>query len=516
MKKRTVYIESKRAAALRKREWRLALVVFLLEWAAGIWMGYRGVLLGDAMSRTANAFYVLYSRPYTLTSMGLVWNPLPSMLQLPFVWASNLWRPLVTKGISMSFVSALFAGWGARALYGSFHTMKCRERDALLITLLYALNPYVVFYGANGMTEIMMGAAGIQVIASLAGWMRKGRPYFLIEMGMSFVVMFLVRYEAVPFAVFVALGMALHMAVSRREKRYYPRKGLEPLWYIESTLWVTFLPLIFAVVVWILYNWSITGNPLYFMNSGYSMSAYSAYYQDYGGILSAVSFVFSRAWPMLLPLAALLLARIAAKTFFRYETWIMILAVLGLTGFTTVMILLGKSGGYVRYLCYPLFFAPAFIPYTVGTAGEKAKSAVRICAAGLLAAGLVFAWGFRYSSMFREDLVLNIPAHSESVADYLNANCRNSKVLMDSYRTYYVIMNADDPEEWIISCSPDFEDCVADPVRTGVDYVVVPQIGSYGNMDALNIAWPELYYGGEDWAEETASIGEFKVFRVKR
>ena len=114
MKKRTVYIESERAVALRKREWRLALVVFLLEWAAGIWMGYRGVLLGDAMSRTANAFYVLYSRPYTLTSMGLVWNPLPSMLQLPFVWASKLWRPLVTKGISMSFVSALFAGWGAK------------------------------------------------------------------------------------------------------------------------------------------------------------------------------------------------------------------------------------------------------------------------------------------------------------------------------------------------------------------------------------------------------------------
>ena len=150
------------------------------------------------------------------------------------------------------------------------------------------------------------------------------------------------------------------------------------------------------------------------------------------------------------------------------------------------------------------------------TAEKNERSVVRITAAGLLAAGLVFCWGFRYSSMFREDLVLNIPAHSEIVADYLNANCRNSKVLMDSYRTYYVIMNADDPEAWVISCSPDFEDCVADPVRSGVDYLVVPQIGSYGNMDALNIAWPKLYYGGEEWAEEMASIGEFKIFRVKR
>ena len=503
-------------ARQRKREWRLAAVVFALEWALGIYLGYHGVLLGDAMSRTANAFYVLYSQPYRLTSMGLVWNPLPSLLQLPFVWASKLWRPLVTKGISMSFVSALFAAWGAKALYGCFHTMKCRERDALLITLLYVLNPYAIFYGANGMTEIMMGAAGIQVIASLTGWLRRGQPFYLIEMGMSFVVMFLIRYEAVPFAIFIALGMALHMLFSKREKRYYPDRALEPLWYVESTLWVTFLPVIFAAACWVLYNWSITGNPLYFMNSGYSMSAYSAYYQSYGGFAAAVSFVFSRVWPMLIPLAALLLARAATGAFFRYETLIMVLAVLGLTLFTTVMILLGKSGGYVRYVCYPLFFAPAFIPYAINAAREKGKRVVRITAAGLLAAGLVFAWGFQYSSMFREDLLLNVPAHSETLADYLNANCRGGKVLMDSYRTYYTIMNADDPEAWVISCSPEFEDCVADPVRTGVDYLVVPQIGSYGNMDALNIAWPRLYNGGESWAQEIASIGEFKVFKVKR
>ena len=46
-------------ARQRKREWRLAAVVFALEWALGIYLGYHGVLLGDAMSRTANAFYVL-------------------------------------------------------------------------------------------------------------------------------------------------------------------------------------------------------------------------------------------------------------------------------------------------------------------------------------------------------------------------------------------------------------------------------------------------------------------------
>ena len=72
------------------------------------------------------------------------------------------------------------------------------------------------------------------------------------------------------------------------------------------------------------------------------------------------------------------------------------------------------------------------------------------------------------------------------------------------------------PYDLIISCSPDFKSCLSDPIHNRVDYLVVPQIGSYGNMDALNIAWPDLYYGGEQWAEEVANIGEFKVFRVKR
>ena len=499
-----------------KKEWVLTGAVFLLEWALGIYLGYHRVLLGDAMSRTANAFYVFYSIPHKLVSMGLVWNPLPSVIQLPFVLLSKLWRPLVTKGISMAFASALFQAWAVYALYNCFHQMKCRESYSLLLIFLYVINPYVAFNGAHGMSEIMLASAGVQVICALTLWMRKGKPQYILLMAFSFVIMFLVRYEAVPFAIFIAVCMAIHMWTSNREKRYYSAKGLEPLWYVEGTLWVTFLPVIFTVAVWIFYNWSITGNPFYFMNSGYSMSAYSAYYQDYGGCISAVSFVFVRVWPFLIPLLTILIARLATNKFLHHDTAIVIIASLGMTVFTTIMVMMGKSGGYVRYFCYPLMFSVAFLPYLLNMAREKAGIVVRITAAGLAACAIFFIWAFQESSTFREDLTLNVPAHSEDLADYLNVHCSDGKVLMDSYRTYYAIMNADHPENWIISCSDEFEDAVADPIHYKVDYMVVPQIGSYGNMDALNIAWPQLYRGDEDWTEEIGMIGEFKIFRVKR
>lgn len=493
------------------------MLVFLAEWAFGIWLGYHKVLLGDAMSRTANAFYVLYSQPPRLTSMGMVWNPLPSVLQLPFVWLSQWWRPLLTKGISMSFVSALFAAWGVKALYASFHELRVQEKYALWTVVLYSLNPYIVFYGANGMTEIMMGSACIQVVCSMTRWMRRGEASNLLGIAFSFVVMFLIRYEAVPFGICIAIGMALHMLFSKRERKYYPQKKLEPLWYIEGTLWVTFLPVIYTALVWIYYNWSITGNPLYFMNSGYSMSAYSAYYTDYGGFFSVMKFVMARAWPFMIPVAGLVIAQLAIHRFRRYETAVMLLACLGLTAFTSVMIALGKSGGYVRYLCYPLMISVAFIPYVLASALGKLRSrAAGILAGCMLCTGLAFAWGFTSSSIFVEDLTLNVPAHSEQVAAFINARCRNGRVLMDSYRTYYAIMNTDRVDNLVISCSPDFEDCVADPVANNIRYVVVPQIGSYGNMDALNIAYPTLYHGGCSWAREIADIGEFKIFEVIR
>ena len=500
----------------KKMEWAFTVFLFLSELALGIYLGEHKVLLGDAMSRTANAFYVYFSLPRRLTSMGLVWNPLPSFLQLPFVYLSQYSRWIVTKGFSMSFVTAMFAAASAKTLLGAFRKLNISKKISYLVTCLYVFNPYVFFYGANGMSEIIMAATGIQVICSFSLWMRRGGASHLIAMGFGFVVMFLVRYEAVPFAVFIAVGMALHMIFSRRERKYYAKKSLEPLWYIESTFWITFLPIIYTVLVWIFYNWAITGNPLYFMNSGYSMSAYSAYYTDYGGLIGAASFVWVRVWPFLLIGISLLIAKHISGKLFRYDTIAILFGVYGMTVFTFFMIAAGKSGGYVRYLMYPLVFAVAFIPYVLKESGKKLKTCTVVITITQLITILFFAWAMRYSSLFREDLLLNVPAHSEELAHYINTHLRDKCVLMDSYRTYYAIMNTDDPYDLIISCSPDFKSCLSDPIHNRVDYLVVPQIGSYGNMDALNIAWPDLYYGGEQWAEEVANIGEFKVFRVKR
>lgn len=498
-------------------DWIVFAFLFIAETAYGVYLGYfKGVLLGDAVSRTANAFYVLFCKPYRFTSMGLVWNPLPSILQLPFVALAKLWRPFVTKGIGGAVVSAMFAAWEGKTLVRTFDLLKVDRFPSLLLTLLFCLNPYVFFYGANGMSEIIFVAFAVQIVCRLSLWMRKGGASHLIAVAVGFVGMFLTRYEAIPFAIAVALAMCIQILFSQRERKYFPASDRkEPFYYVEGSMWVTFFPLIYAVLVWIFYNWSITGNPLYFLNSGYSMSAYSDYYTSLGGLVGAVGYVWVRIWPFLIVFCGLIAVRIMAGMWLQSDSLIITVVTLGLSIFQFFMMAKGKSGGYVRYLCYPLMIAAAWIPYQLSVLKDgRRKAAAILMSVILVCNGFYFLWAFQYSSLMREDTLLMIPANSEQVADYINSNLKNDRVLMDSYRTYDIIMNVNNVDNLVVSCSPDFEKTVKDPVKNKIDYLVVPQIGSYGNMDALNIAYPNLYWHGEKWCREEASIGEYKIYKV--
>jgi hypothetical protein len=75
---------------------------------------------GDALSRVANAYYVLFSHPH-LGALGMVWNPLPSLLELPIV-ALHPWFPaVVTRGLAGSAITAVL---GAIVVYHFHHIIK--------------------------------------------------------------------------------------------------------------------------------------------------------------------------------------------------------------------------------------------------------------------------------------------------------------------------------------------------------------------------------------------------------
>lgn len=499
---------------------RIFFIVFLLEFTYGTYLGLNNILLEDAVSRTANAYYVLNVEPYRFASMGLVWNPLPSTLQLPIIALAKFWKPLATQGIGAAFISAVFGAWSSSILIQTYQRMRVQEVWAIVFTLLSALNPYIFFYGANGMSEIISYSFTVLIVCKLTLWMKYGATSSLVSIAIGFVGLFLTRYESIPFASAIGMGIAAHILFSDNEKMYYIRGKRTETWrYLEGTLMLIFAPIAYTFLSWMMYNLVITGNPIYFLNSAYSNLAFSAHYSPFNGIVEAFSFLWARTWPFLILVMTIIAIRLFSGTLLKVDTFIFLSCALVLTVFQFVMLLNGSSAGHVRYMSYPLLVCFAWLPYELSPAENSLLPDTKKTAKVILLAAMVFLviWfgtAMNSNETFRVDTLLTVPEGSQQVADYINERLSDKRILMDAYRAYYVFMNIYFPDNIVISSSENFNESLADPAAHGIDYILVPDSGRFGDLDAVNVAYHSLFDSGAYWCTEEVALGEFKLFRV--
>ncbi|QAT49191.1 hypothetical protein EQM14_05040 [Caproiciproducens sp. NJN-50] len=213
---------------LADRRWIIsfALLLFLAESAYGFYQGLiLQVLPADAISRVANAYYVVAVQPPRLSSIGLIWNPLPSLLELPFVALAPLWKPLVSRGLVSCLVTAAFSALTAYVLLSAFLKFQISKTYALFFTFLYILHPYIFYYGSNGMSESIFFFFIIYCICNLTLWFACGSGSYLIRIAFGLAGGFLVRYETIPFAVGIGVCIILNILFNTRESSYWAAGG---------------------------------------------------------------------------------------------------------------------------------------------------------------------------------------------------------------------------------------------------------------------------------------------------
>lgn len=131
-------------------------LVLLLELGVGYYLtSIYGFMSGDASSRVANAFYVLYSREPSLANIGFVWNPLPSFMEMILLVFYPLFPALASEGLAAVIVSSLFAALTVALLVKAGKQFGLNKWLSIIFALLYAFNPYIFYYGANGLTEVI-------------------------------------------------------------------------------------------------------------------------------------------------------------------------------------------------------------------------------------------------------------------------------------------------------------------------------------------------------------------------
>ncbi len=495
-----------------------SLIIFLLSLAFYLYMG---VLLtmdwklgnGDAFSRTANAFYVLYSRDPHLAAIGFIWPPLPSFLQLPLLPLLKLFNLAIMAG---PISSAFFGAASLMMLNVVLARLKTPEVVRWLLGVITMLHPNFVYLCASGMAETAFLFFILLVIWGYQQMPQGTRSWVICGIGLALA--FLVRYEALALIAGVAAALILV---------YWPESG-EWRDEMEGRLLAVLVPPAYAVAIWLFLNWIVMGLPLYFYNSEYSLANATDIARNAGvthplflawhNIFYTLSYTFKRLSQqnvafMVGSMAAALVA-IAQRN---RKIIGLLLILVSVPAFTALQVFSGSLATWLRYWFYAIPYGALVIGMIYRMMNGRARNLLVTALIGLFILSIPISAYVMYQDpngggdMRRLGAYLVNPAaeperrtsdsyyqfrHDAPIlaakVDELSAS---GLVMVDANKSYYVILASAHPERLMITNDTDFLGALKYP-RGKVKYILVPQ-----ENNIFTRTYPGIYDGAYDWAK---------------
>jgi hypothetical protein len=243
--------------ATRRRVPRPRLPVFLVSFLVYAAIGYKVVVLQhvvvpDGWSRLAHAYFVYYNDPPKLAAIGFIWPPLMTLVFMPIAWIA----PLSTSLAALPLTSAVFGAATVSVLDRLLASVGMRALLRYPVLAAFALNPMVLFYATNGMGEIVSLFLLTLALHALMSWHRTQEVRHLAVLSFALALGFLARYELLLWASAVGAFIAISLIVRRARASA-----------IEASLITYLVPIVYATGLWMFLNWTIVGNPLYWLKS---------------------------------------------------------------------------------------------------------------------------------------------------------------------------------------------------------------------------------------------------------
>ncbi len=215
---------------------------------------------GDALSRSFHAYAVFFANEPKFANIGFVWPPFPTLLALPL----TLIKPLNLFGFSGNLLSAVFLGITSLFLNKIFMFFNISLFTRIALMLLFIFNPMMLFYGANGMSEMIGICFLVATLFYFLSYLKSGGIGYLIATSLATSLAVMTRYEmAALIPVIILLLVVIRINRSKWEGKN--KKSL-----IERDLLLYGAPIAFTLALWVFANWAIMHNPFYFMTSVYS------------------------------------------------------------------------------------------------------------------------------------------------------------------------------------------------------------------------------------------------------
>ncbi|MGE2733565.1 glycosyltransferase family 39 protein [Mycolicibacterium vaccae] len=500
----------------------------------------------DAPSRVANAGYVFLSRDPHLSAIGFVWNPLPSLVQIPVLALADWWPELKTHGLAAAVQSALFMAGAAVMVRGIATDRGVRPVWRRVAMICFALQPMIVVYGASGMSEAAEIFCIVWCVRHLLRWVRTRREGDLALAGLALGVGYLARYEVVVAGVGAALVVAAVVLHASRDRRGWTSAAL-------LVLIVTF-PLLTAFVAWAVTGWVVTGELFATLSSKYGNGhQVEAAIQKAGPQTRAASddwvVISARIFGMQPFVGVATAAAVGIAVVRRRIDALVPLAVFGpVLAFAAWGQYTSTTFGWFRFylLAIPMVVCMALACWAPhgDRAEPRADTMTRRFGALLLSVSVLIGFPVTIRATMDDRIgnqqlqfglvQLNDPERyppgelwyrrlmvddRQLAAFFDRRNLPPGAVLMDTFNTWGIWLASDNPKQFLITSDYDFTAALNRPWAFGVEYVVATS-PSLGDSDAVSQRYPTMWADGAGFATRVLSVSgasgdeRFRVYRV--
>ena len=521
------------------------------------------VYFGDAVSREANGFYVLFSNNPHLAAIGFVWNPLTSIVEMPLILLHGIFPALTREALAASIMSAVFMAGTCYQVFRFFEDLSLSRAAKWAFLLCFALNPMIIVYGASGMSEALFNFTLVVTARYLARWLRYGNTRSLVTSAIWLGIAYAARNEVVAGAaagtLLVAGATFLRTDGRMRQRRF---AGL-------SDALIFSLPFAASFLLWAGVSWVIVGHPFEQLSSAYGTASQikvQGYNTTQAGIYGATGLGHLRytaiAMWTLAPLSPLILA-VALYRGWKYRNPA-ILAVISIVGgvcvFELAAFTLGQITWGYRYDIYVVLLSVMAAGCATSPIGvdPSTKSAAIVLSAGRRARSLRGVSGGLMLLLLLPGFVTT--EHTEFYSSINTADQKNYEWVLwphsrrtaaDPYRLQWstirafdehltrlhlpngslmvdnfvacippLIMMSPNPRQFAIPNDQNFKGRLGTPYQEGVRYMLVSDpLGTWGRLDSLNVAFPSLYNDGADLGTMVEQVtlpvcGNFRLYRL--
>jgi len=275
----------------------LAVILSLISICASVFYYHNGLYIAnsDSMSHLNIARRVIDSLTPGIAQIGSIWLPLPHLLMIPTIWSNFMWH----SGLSGSLISMISYVVTGLLIFKLLKELHVNMLGRIFGVAIFALNPNILYLQSTAMTELLLLATMMAGAYYFFLWSKRDEDILLIKSAFWIMLSTLVRYDGWFLLLFGALVLLIFT---------WKEKG----WKKTEGKFLVFCSLGgFGIVLWLLWNWAIFGDPLYFAFGQFSAHTQQEAFAVNGLLVTqhnlwlstkiyTIAFMFNAGWPLLL------------------------------------------------------------------------------------------------------------------------------------------------------------------------------------------------------------------------